>query len=105
MPENSEQGSSGYYISSMRIRRVLSPVLAVSGTYRCITHAVDGPEASDKVLANQIEFENVLITMKLKKPRNAAEWLFAKAWLTELDRLAGRPKPGEPLETLLRPTS
>lgn len=89
----------GYFISSTRTRRELIPVEG-QNSVRCVTLAADEPEPTDTVLTNVVAFEDELIRLKLMKPRNAAQKLMAKAWFTELDRMAGRPKPDEPLETL-----
>lgn len=96
----------GYYVSNMRVRRELIPVYEDDQrvAYRCLTYRADGPEDGDKIVADQVEFDDVLIGMGLMAPRNIVEGLFAKAW-----RAAGadkwyihRPVGPEPSETLLR---
>jgi hypothetical protein len=95
-----------YYVSSMRVRRELIPVQedGVVTAYRCVTHAADGPQDGDKVVADQVEFEDVLIDMKLMAPRDPGRMILAGVWRgLSLDKLlVHRPTGSEPLETLLR---
>jgi hypothetical protein len=95
-----------YYVSSMRIRRELIPVQeeGVVTAYRCVTYAADGPQDGDKIVADQVEFEDILIGMKLMAPRDAARMVLAGIWRgLSLDKLLTQRPPGsEPLETLLR---
>lgn len=100
----------GYYISSLRVRRELIPVHEGEGddkklvAYRCLTYPVDGPADGDKVMADQVEFEDELIRLRLKQPRSLVEGLFAGAWRgLSLDKaFVNRPTGSEPTETLLR---
>lgn len=94
------QEARGHYISSMRVRKVLIPVKG-QNSVRCVTSAADGPEPTDKVLENQVAFDDELIKLGLMKPRNLLQKGRNLLWVNELDRAAGRPKPDQPLETLL----
>jgi hypothetical protein len=97
---------SGYYVSSLRVRRTLLPVHEDGAlvAYRCLTFPVDGPADGDKVMADQVEFEDELIRLNLKKKRDIVEGIFASAWRgLSLDKaFAHRPAGSEPTETLLR---
>lgn len=100
----------GYYISTLRVRRELIPVYEGEGddktlvAYRCLTFPVDGPADDDRVMADQVEFEDELIRLGLMKPRNPIQWAYAKAWRgLSLDKaFVNRPAGSEPTETLLR---
>ena len=97
-----------YYVSAKRVRRELIPFKEdgkLAG-YRCVTHRADnGPvDGVDTVVADQVEFDNVLIGMNLMR-RNPIEDVYAWGWsFLHMDKVfrATRPKEGEPLETLLR---
>lgn len=101
---------SGYYVTTLRVRRELIPVLEGEGddkklvAYRCLTYPVDGPAEGDRVMADQVEFEDELIRLRLMPPRNLAQGLYAKAWRgLSLDKaFVNRPAGSEPTETLLR---
>ncbi len=99
-------GTTSYYVSRMRVRRELIPVYENDAitAYRCVTYAANGPQDGDKVLADQVEFEDVLIDMRLMPARDLARTLLAKGWRAlDLDKLVlHRPTDSEPLETLLR---
>lgn len=99
MPERMQK-TRGFFISSMRVRKELIPVEG-QNSVRCVTIAADNHSPDDTVVADMVAFENILIELNLMKPRNLGQKLMAKAWIPELDRLAGRPKPNKPLETLL----
>ena len=96
----------GYYVSTLRVRRELIPVHEDDNlvAYRCLTFPVDGPADGDKVMADQVEFEDELIRLGLMPKRNPVTWVYAKAWSgLSLDKLfAHRPTGSEPTETLLR---
>lgn len=97
---------SGYYVTSLRVRRELVPVREDDKLvgYRCLTFPVDGPADDDKVIADQTEFEDELIRLQLMAKRNPVTWAYAKAWSgLSLDKLFfSRPTGSEPTETLLR---
>ena len=100
-------GTLCFYVSSLRVRRELIPVHEDGDrlvAYRCLTYAADGPQEGDKVMADQVEFDDELIRMKLMKPRGAAEMIFAGVWRgLSADKLFfHRPVGSEPTETLLR---
>lgn len=98
--------ASGYYVSTLRVRRELLPVHEEDKlvAYRCLTYPVDGPADSDKVMADQVEFEDELIRLRLMAPRNPITALYAMGWRgLSLDKLfVRRPSGSEPTETLLR---
>lgn len=98
-------GALSYYISSLRVRRELIPVYEDESitAYRCLTYAADGQNEGDKVLADQVAFEDELIALKLMRPRGGIQMLFAGAWRgLSLDQLLiRRPVGSQPLETLL----
>jgi hypothetical protein len=98
-----------FYVCSLRVRRELIPVEEKSKlvAYRCVTHRADGPvDDTDKVIADQVEFEDVLIGMKLMPPRNGPQLVLAGFWRgLSIDKLTDqRPPEGKSHETLLRIT-
>lgn len=100
-------GTLGFYVSSMRVRRELIPVHEDGDrlvAYRCLTYATDGPNEGDKIVADQTEFEDELIRLRLMKPRDAVQMVFAGVWKgLSLDKVFfHRPTGSEPTETLLR---
>lgn len=98
---------SGYYVSSLRVRRELIPVEkdGVIIAYRCLTYPVDGPAESDVVMADQVEFEDELIRLHLMSPRNPVTAVYAWAWRglgVDKWKVSNRPAGSDPTETLLR---
>lgn len=71
-----------------------------------MTHrADDGPiDGVDKVIADQVEFKDVLIDTDLMPKRDTVRKSYAKAWRwLNIDRLTDeRPPKDKPHETLLR---
>jgi hypothetical protein len=100
------EGTLCYYVSTMRVRRELIPVNEGDRliAYRCLTYAVDGPNDGDKIVADQTEFEDELIRLRLMQPRDTLQLIFAGIWRgLNLDPLfKHRPTGSEPTETLLR---
>ena len=99
-------GTLGYYVSSLRVRRELIPVHEDDRlvAYRCLTYAADGPNKGDKIVADQVEFDDELIRLKLMKRRDPAQMIFAGIWraLSADKVFFHRPVGSEPSETLLR---
>lgn len=100
-------GTLSYYVSSLRVRRELIPVHEDGDrlvAYRCLTYAADGPKDGDTIVADQTEFEDELIRLKLMKRRDPAQMIFAGIWraLSADKVFFHRPVGSEPSETLLR---
>ncbi len=101
----------GYYVSTLRVRRELIPVHEGEGdnkklvAYRCLTYPVDGPADGDKVMADQVEFEDELIRLRLMAPRDPITAIYAWGWRAlgvDKWKVGNRPAGSDPTETLLR---
>jgi hypothetical protein len=97
---------TGYYVTTLRVRRELLPVHEKGElvAYRCLTFPVNGPADGDKVMADQVEFDDELIRLRLMAPRGPIQFVYAKAWRgLQLDKaFVNRPAGSEPTEELLR---
>ena len=103
MPDQEDEVKT-YYVSSLRVRRELIPATDANGVkgYRCVTHAANGPEANDQVATDQVAFENILIDLKLMKPRGIAKGLFARAWRgLSMDQFGTKTPGSAPTEMFL----
>lgn len=94
--------TTSYYISSLRRRRTLIPMPDIQA-YRCITEAAEGPvDGVDKIVVNQVAFDDMLIKLNVYPKRNPLDRLFANIWSDwHIDKVVPMAKPGEPKETLL----
>ncbi len=95
--------TTSYYISSLRRRRTLIPLPDIQA-YRCVTVAADGPaeDGTDKVIADQVAFDDMLIKLNVYPKRNPLDRLFANKWSDwHLDKIVPQVRSDEPKETLL----
>ena len=93
-----------FYVSTLRVRRELIPVIGDPKAWRCMTVRADGPEPGDQHVDDQVAFEDILIDMKLMPKRNPIRWAYAKVWRgLHADQLSKkRPLGSEPTEVTLR---
>ena len=91
----------GYFISSLRVRRVLIPLPDMLA-YRCITTAVDDPEPGDQMLPDQVAFDDALIELGVYPKRGLVRGVFSKGWRgLHMDQVMPLKRSGKPLESLL----